>query len=212
MQINNRDESLEALKDIRSIMDRSARFISLSGWSGIWAGCTALVGAAIAASWLQGDRYVHTGLRAQPSGAYFDSFTMRFIFLAAAVAATAFAGGFYFTYRKAKRQGHTLWNKASRLMLLHLFFPLFAGGIFTLVFIYYGFGELIAPACLVFYGLALIGASGYTLSEIRYLGMLNVALGCACLFFPGYGLFFWSMGFGILHILYGAIMWNKYDK
>src|ERR1700744_2877545 len=42
--------SLEALKDIRQIMERSGRFISLSGWSGVAAGCWALAGAAIARS------------------------------------------------------------------------------------------------------------------------------------------------------------------
>jgi hypothetical protein len=77
------------------------------------------------------------------------------------------------------------------------------------MFIYYGIGIFVAAACLVFYGLALISASRHTLSDIRYLGMLQVALGCTALFFPGYGLIFWALGFGLLHILYGAIMSGK---
>lgn len=212
MQIENRDETLDALNEIRSIMDRSARFISLSGRSGIWAGSTALAGAAIAWYWLQQPGYSYVGDVNHASLDYFDSYTMHFIWLAIGVFVTAFAGGFYFTHQKAKKQKQKLWNNASRQMLLQLFFPVFAGGAFTLMFIYYGCGLFVAPACLVFYGLALISASRHTLSDIRYLGMFDVALGCAALFFPGYGLYFWALGFGVLHILYGAIMWTKYDK
>ncbi len=213
MEHDNKEATLETLQDIRSIMDRAARFLSLSGWSGIWAGVVALVGSYIAYGWMQQPDYKY--MRASLSDgslSYFDPFVFRIILLALSVFIIAFIGGYYFTYKKAKSQGLKLWNGASRQMLMQLFFPLLAGGIFTMFFIYYGSGIFVAPACLVFYGLALVGASKYTLSDIRYLGMLEVALGCFNLFFPGHGLYFWAAGFGLLHILYGAIMWNKYDK
>ncbi len=209
----NRDASLEALQEIRSIMDRSARFISLSGWSGIWAGATALVGSYIAYGWMQKPDYGYARTAiSDGSSNYFSPFIVHIILLALSVFVIAFAGGYYFTYKKAARQGHKLWNNASRQMLIQLLFPLLVGGLFTMFFIYYGCAIFIAPACLVFYGLALISASRHTLSDIRYLGMLDVALGCVNLFFPGHGLMFWAAGFGLLHILYGVIMWNKYDK
>ena len=212
MQSENKDVSLETLAEIRDIMNRSVRFISLSGWSGIWAGLTALAGATLAYIWLNEPQYKYIGKINEASLDYFDSYTIRFIVLGIVVFIVALTGGIYFTYRKAHRQGQALWNNASRQMVTQLFFPIFAGGIFSLVFIYYGFGLFVAPACLAFYGLALISASRHTLSDIRYLGMFDVMLGCTNLFFPGYGLYFWALGFGVLHILYGAIMWNKYDK
>ena len=213
MQQDSKDVSLETLQDIRSIMDRSARFISLSGWSGIWAGGTALIGSYIAYDWMQEPDYKYMRVAlSNGSFTYFNPFVVHIILLALSVFVTAFAGGYYFTYKKAKSQGQRLWNTASRQMLLQLFFPLLAGGTFTMFFIYYGCGMFVAPACLVFYGLALISASRYTLSDIRYLGMLDVVLGCVNLIFPGHGLYFWAAGFGPLHILYGVIMWNKYDK
>jgi hypothetical protein len=86
------------------------------------------------------------------------------------------------------------------------------GGIFVLGFMRYGHAVYIAPACLVFYGLALVHGSRHTLTDIRYLGYLEITLGLICLFVPGWGLYFWAAGFGLLHILYGIIMWNKYDK
>ena len=87
-----------------------------------------------------------------------------------------------------------------------------AGAIFAFKFLFDEQVSYVAPTCLAFYGLALINGSKYTLSDIKYLGLLEVALGCICLFIPGYGLLFWAIGFGALHVLYGIIMWNKYDK
>jgi hypothetical protein len=212
MAQENNDETLEALREIRSIMDRSARFVSLSGWSGVWAGSVALIGAYIAYQWLQKPGYEHIGTALYASVEHFDSVTANFIFLGIAVFAAAVGGVFFFTQRKAKRLGQKVWNNASRQMLEQLFYPVFAGSIFCFMFIYYGCGMFVAPTCLVFYGLALISASRHTLSDIRYLGMLDVALGCTSMFFPGFGLIFWAMGFGVLHILYGVMMWSKYDK
>ncbi len=213
MQSDNKDASLEALQEIRSIMDRSARFISLSGWSGIWAGSTALVGSYFAYQWMQQPDYKYArAALSEGSLSYFSPFIVHIILLALSVFIIAFAGGYYFTYKKAHSQGHKLWNNASRQMLLQLLFPLLSGGIFTMFFIYYGVAIFIAPACLIFYGLALISASRHTLADIRYLGMLEVVLGFINLFSPGHGLYFWAAGFGLLHILYGVIMRNKYDK
>ena len=213
MQENNQDATLEALQEIRNIMDRSARFVSLSGMSGIWAGCVALVGAVIAYSWLNNPHNLYIeGKYFEENESFFDPFTLKLVVLGIAVFIVALAGAFYFTWNKAKKHSHSLWNSASRQLLVQGFFPLFAGGVFCVDFIYYGSTQFVSPACLVFYGLALISGSRHTLSDIRYLGMLEVALGCASLFFPGLGLYFWATGFGFLHIIYGAMMWSKYDK
>ena len=204
--------SLETLQDIRNIMDRSARFVSLSGMSGVWAGSVALAGAVAAYKLLQRTDFHYSSRSLEGTPDNFDSITLNLMMLAVAVFVVAFIGAFYFTWKKAKRHGHTLWNNASRQLLVQGFFPLMAGGVFSVVFMYRGCGIFIAPTCLVFYGLGLISASRHTLSDIRYLGMLDVLLGCCSLFFPGFGLVFWALGFGVLHILYGAFMWNKYDK
>jgi hypothetical protein len=212
MQQENKDESLEALREIRSIMDRSARFVSLSGWSGIWAGAVALAGAGIAYSWMQKPGYRDIGSTLYASVAHFEKYTLNFIWLGIVTFVVALAGVFFFTQRKAKRMGQKIWNNASRQMIAQLFYPIFGGSVFCFMFIYYGVGMFVAPACLVFYGLALISAGRHTFSDIRYLGMCEVALGCAAMFIPGAGLIFWGLGFGVLHILYGAMMWSKYDK
>lgn len=195
--------SLETLQEIRSIMDRSARFITLSGWSGIWAGITALAAALLAQKWINVAVKWHYA---------YDRLRLQLLVLALVVFVIALAGAFLFTYRKTKKNHQPMWNAASRQLLLHGAIPLLAGAVFSLCFLYNGDDLYIAPSCLVFYGLALINASKYTLSDIRYLGLLEVILACICLFYPAYGLYFWAAGFGILHILYGLVMWKKYDK
>ncbi len=196
---DEKELSVKAIQDIRAIMERSARFITLSGWSGIWAGCAGLAGSAIAYSWLQ-----------EPEE--YGQMVSKFIALAIVVLAIALAGGYYFTWKKTRSNGQKFWNSASRRMVAHMAVPLIAGAMFCILFLYNRHEVYIAPACLVFYGLALINGSKYTISDIMYLGYSELVLGFICMFLPGYGLTCWAIGFGVLHILYGIIMWNKYDN
>ncbi len=204
---NENVSSIDTLRDIKNIMERSARFISLSGWSGIWAGCVALVGSFIAKTWLDELPAAYQEMTDE-----YRAIAGRFVTLAAIVLAVAIAGGVYFTWKKANKKGQKIWNGASKRMLMHIAVPMLAGGIFSLLFLYNGHVMYIAPACLVFYGLALINGGKYTLSDIQYLGYMELVLGFITMFLPGYGLIFWAIGFGALHIIYGVFMWNKYDK
>jgi hypothetical protein len=193
-------------------MERSSRFISLSGWSGIWAGSVALIAAVIAHHHIGFSaglfyRDVNTGIASLT-----DPFYLYLLLLAAATLMMAAAGAFFFTMRKARHQGLSIWGGASKKLFISVIIPLIAGGIFCLSFLENGNEFYIAPACLAFYGMALVNGGKYTLGEIRYLGYSELLLGCICLFFPVYGLYFWAAGFGLLHIIYGIIMWNRYDK
>jgi hypothetical protein len=119
---------------------------------------------------------------------------------------------YYFTKRKADRKQQPLWGAYSRHMLVNLSVPLVTGGIFCLVLFYHGLIGLIAPATLVFYGLALMNAGRFSLEEISYLGLSEIILGLVCLIFLGYGLIFWALGFGVLHIVYGILMYVRHDR
>lgn len=217
MNRNSQEESLQTLSDIKRIMERSARFLSLSGWSGIWAGIVGLISAAIAYSWIAdlttADYYNYRATKGTSIRAgQLTGIDLQFMALAAITFIVALAGGIYFTWNKTKKQGLKIWNSASKKMLVQIAIPLCAGGVFVLVFLFNGLEMYIAPTSLTFYGLALLNGSKYTLSDIQYLGILEVLLGCISLLILGHGLIFWAIGFGLLHIIYGVIMWNKYDK
>ncbi|WP_443939609.1 hypothetical protein [Pedobacter sp. MW01-1-1] len=209
--MTNTEEQLNTLKDIRQLMDRSSRFISLSGLSGVFAGIVALIGAYMAN--IKINSYLHQKGYENGYNGVID-LEISLIKLAFGILFVALAGGVLFTYRKSKKNKLPIWDKTSRAMLFNLAIPLVAGGLFIIALLIRleGIYSIIAPSCLIFYGLALINASKYTYSDIRYLGLCELVLGLICLFFPGYGLIFWATGFGILHILYGLLMYFKYEK
>jgi hypothetical protein len=120
--------------------------------------------------------------------------------------------GLILTWRSAKKNGQTIWDATAKRMLINLMIPLVTGGFFCMILLMHGLIGLVAPVTLIFYGLALINGSKYTLDDIRYLGICEIILGLLASIFIGYGLLFWAIGFGVLHIVYGMLMYNKYER
>jgi len=197
------------LASIRTIMERSAKFISLSGLSGVLAGFYALAGA-VAAYFIV--HYPISPLHFRIYSVNEGSTIYKLIFIASLVLVASISTGLWLSNKKAQKNGLKLWSPSSRKLLINISIPLVSGGIFILIMLYTGHFGLAAPASLIFYGLALIQGSANTVDEIRYLGFSEIILGLVSAMFPGYGLIFWALGFGVLHIVYGAIMYNKYDK
>ena len=207
-------EQLENLHEIRNLMEKSSRFLSLSGLSGVFAGIIALIGAAVAFFYLDFDqryfdinRYFYNKmfLKLNHSVAFLIMDALLILIL-------ALTAGIYFTTRKAKKKGLKVWDRTAKRMLVNLFIPLIAGGFFCLILLYHNIFFLVAPCTLLFYGVALLNASKYTLPDIRYLGISEIALGLIGSVFVGYGLVIWAVGFGVLHIIYGTVMYLKYEK
>ncbi len=209
---NQQSASLQEVKDIRLLMERSSRFISLSGLSGVAAGVFAIMGAAIARYLVLKDYYLEYNERGYFEGNEFKSLKLQLIVLAAGVFAAAFFSAYYFTWKKSSQQGLSLWNPVSRRLFWNMVIPLVAGGFFILGMLQHIEWRFVAPACLVFYGLALVNASKYTLTDIRYLGYCEIIVGLINMQWIGYGLYFWAFGFGVLHIVYGIVMWWKYER
>jgi len=203
----SKEDYVADIKEIRKIMDRSTRFLSLSGMSGITSGVLALIGAYMAyVTKYDGQDYM------QYRKALLTSDSLgRLLLIAAGTLILSIACAYYFTTRRAKTNNETLWDEHARRMLLNMAIPLVAGGILSLIFISKGFIGLAAPLTLIFYGLALVNGSKYTFDEIRSLGLLEIGLGLLSAYFIGYGLIFWAIGFGGLHIIYGIVMHYKYE-
>lgn len=207
------DTSLDALQDIRRIMNSSTRFLTLSGWSGIFAGCISLVAAIIAMNWLDGWVVkVNDPVEGFPSIRYDFRLLERLVILALLTFILALVAAFLFTWKKANKEKKNLWNPAAQKMVFSLFLPVVAGGIFVIGLLFNGAWQMIVPACLVFYGLGLVSASRYTFTDVKYMGMANIILGAVSMFYPGYGLYFWALGFGVFHIIYGVMMFKKDEQ
>ncbi|MGB1017567.1 MAG: hypothetical protein ACPGVH_00730 [Chitinophagales bacterium] len=216
----DKNEHLENLKDIKALMERSSRFISLSGLSGIFAGTFALLGAAAVYYKYFGSFSIAVYKNRFPMNITVD-FVFFGIIVALIVLILSISCSIFFTTKKARKQGLALWDETAFKTIINLLIPLFVGGVFCLILMYHSIDNysvsykmfgLVAPTTLVFYGLALLNAGKYTLDEIRYLGISEIVLGLFGCIFIGYGLLFWCLGFGVLHIVYGFLMWWKYEK
>lgn len=212
--MDKQQEQLETLRDIRSLMERSSRFISLSGFSGVIAGIAAIIGVVAAYSYL--------GMSFNEPGYYKYALlengelnkevcTFLTMIISAVLIASLLAASIL-TMKNAKQKGRPVWDVTAKRMLINLMIPLITGAVYCLILLYHHNIAFIAPATLIFYGLALLNASKYTLNDIRFLGVLQVITGLLSMIFLEYALLLWSFGFGLLHIVYGITMYYKYEK
>jgi hypothetical protein len=197
-------QELDTLQDIKQIMERSSRFISLSGWSGVAAGGCALIGAALAYP-IVSERHIAGGL--------YPADDLRcLLWLAAATFVAALSFAILFSCLRAKRLQIPVWGHSTKRLLWSVALPLAAGGALLLKMASFGYFGLLAPGCLLIYGMALFSGSKQTLSEVKYLGYAQILLGLIALCFIGHGLLFWTLGFGVFHIVYGIFMWFKHER
>lgn len=194
---------LKDISDIKDLMNKSSRFISLSGLSGILAGTYALLGAAVA-YWLV-NQYSYGTLILD--GQIFRSV----MFILALVAIFSAATGYILSAKKAKKMGAKMWDATSKRLVINFLIPLIAGGLYILIILSHGKYGQTGGLMLIFYGLALVNASKYSIGDIRYLGYIEIVLGLIATLLPGYGFWLWVLGFGVMHIIYGSIMHFKYD-
>lgn len=196
-------EYLKDIHEIKNLMNRSSRFISLSGLSGILAGIYAIAGALIAHFLLLPEETSYLTLHSQNF--------ISILLLLAAVAIASVVTALVLTTSKAKKNQEKIWDETTRRLLINFLIPMITGGIYILIKLNSQHYGLTGALMLIFYGLALVNASKYTLGNIKYLGYAEIAIGLVCAALPGYGLWFWMIGFGFLHVIYGAWMLQK-DK
>jgi len=210
--MKNNTSSAEDLRTIRKIMEESTKFLSLSGLSGVFIGLFAIAGAAIA--WfiiLDGGNINYEEYLNNMSDKEAASIRWQIAISALTVLLLSVATAIFFSFRNAKRSGYRLLTPASKRLLINLSVPLASGGTFALILAFQNHVQLIIPVFLIFYGLALINAGKFTYGEIFYLGVAEILTGLVSTLFPGQGLLFWILGFGILHIVYGIMMYRKYQ-
>ncbi len=203
----------EDLQAIREIMERSSRFLSLSGLAGIFAGICALVGAAVAWLFILDSYNFQFGEFLKTQGDSLNPGTRFYLALdALVVLGLALWGAVYYSQRKARKASQKFWGISTKRLLVHLMIPLVAGGAFTLILVFRHNLELVAPVMLIFYGLALVNAGKFTFGEIHYLGLTQIVLGILAGVFTSYGLLFWTIGFGLMHIVYGTVMYYRHER
>ncbi len=211
----NEQEHLKSLSDIKNLMERSSRFLSLSGKSGIFAGFYALAGATAMWWYVNNTNFEISGYYNLATTSDTEAYRPFLIFLmgdALLVLLLSLITAYVFTQRLAKKQGLNIWDTSAKRLLINLLIPLVTGGFFCLILLQQQLTGLVGPSMLIFYGLSLLNASKYTYNDIRYLGISEIILGLVAAMNTSYGLLFWAFGFGVIHIIYGITMYYKYER
>ncbi len=203
---------LKDIQDIKEMMSKSSQFLSLSGLSGVLAGIYALIGAFVAKSILPSCNKIGYELSRETFTLTEQEITIKLFLIAIAVIVLSIITGILLSASKAKKQKESLWNESSKRLLINFGIPLITGGIFSLLLLQKEYYGIIAPITLLFYGMGCINASKYTFRDVKYLGITLIILGLFAAYFIGYGLLFWALGFGVSHIIYGTMMYLKYDR
>ena len=212
--MDQQQEQLDSIKAIRSMMERSSRFLSLSGLSGVIVGLIAIAGVLIA--------YTFLGLDIDEPGYYnkmlntdgtLNNAVFRFLLIELLlILIVALATSIFLSMRKATVKAIPIWDATAKRLVMNMAVPLLTGALFCIVLLHHGYINLIIPSTILFYGLAMYNASNYTLHDIRSLGLINIGLGLIAAYFVDYALLFWGLGFGVLHIVYGLYIYFKYEK
>lgn len=201
---------IEDIVEIRSMMERTSKFLSLSGWAGVMAGIYALVAAYATDAVLNfnpGEIMASTSIHETTS-----SLIPQLLSLALGTLLLAIGTAVFLSQRKSDKRGEKLWNSTTRRLVIQMAVPLVTGGLLILVLLAHGMVGLAAPFSLIFYGLALYNASSFTYHAIKLLGLMEIVLGLIGACFIGYGLLCWAIGFGVLHIVYGIYIHYRYEQ
>lgn len=208
--MKQQQDYIRDISEIRSMMEKSTKVLSLSGWAGIMAGIYALIGAFFAYKvlYFNPDEIIYWSF----SESEYSEGILKLILVAGSVLVLAVGTAIYLSNRKAVKRNEKLWNATSRRLLANMAVPLVVGGILVLILISKGLIALVAPMTLLFYGLSLIIASRFTFEDVKMLGFIQICLGLVSSYFIGYGLLFWALGFGVAHIAYGIYIHFKYER
>lgn len=184
------DRAMDNLRYIRETMERATPFTGISGRGEIAIGATALAACLIAAqqqtfnSWLA-------------------------IWLAEGVISLLIAG--WSMDRKARAAEVPLFSGSGRKAVFSLAPPVIAGGLLTIVLVRAGLTDLVPGVWLLLYGTGVITGGMFSVRAVPAMGLCFMVLGAVALFSPpAFANWFMAVGFGGLHLLFGAIIVRKY--
>lgn len=208
--MKNEQNFIQDIAEIRSMMERSSKFLSLSGWAGILAGIYALAGAftVYKVFSFNPDKLISSAI--QSEGLSDDLQIV--ILLAISILILSIGTAVFLSHKKANQSGEKTWNATSRRLIAHAAVPLITGGILILVLLSKGLVGLMAPLTLLFYGIALYNAGKFTFDAVKIFGLIQIGLGLLGCYFIQYGLLLWTFGFGVLHIVYGAYIHLRHER
>ncbi len=188
-------EAEENLRVIRQLMERSTKYSTFSGFSGILAGAASITGCLVTRSLSQTD----------PA-----AFRVAFLVTWSLVILFAIGADYLLTKRRAARVGKRVLSRLGKQMFLASAPGLGTGALLTLYFLRHNLLGDIYPVWMLCYGIAVCAVGLFSQREVSYLGAAFLLAGAATLLFcPTFGLPMMAVTFGAFHILYGIAVSRK---
>jgi len=201
--MDKKDKHIEDLRAIHNLMERSSIFVNLSGIGAIIVGLCALAG-----SW-----FAHRILWQYSLAPYtLTELKLSLLTLAAIVFFSALGIYVLFVWLRSRQLKAKFWNATARKISINFGVPFLSGSLVVFHLLTNDYISMVAPVSIIVYGIAVFCASHNSFVESRLLAVLEIALGVVALWFPGQGLWFWMVGFGLLHILYGIVFWFNHER
>ena len=191
----NKDKALESVNEIKELMEKSSKFISISGLAAIMAGVYALAGTYIATCLVTPDTTLIVALK---------------LMIMVAILVLVTAG--ILSYNKSKKLRQKFFSKLTYRALWNFSLPMLTGGALCISLLLHGYYDILSSVMLLFYGLTLVNVSKFTYANIAWLGYAFICLGVIDSFWEGHALLFWTIGFGGFHILYGILFYLHYER
>ena len=184
------DRAADNLKFIRETMERSTHFTAVPGYGGMLMGATAIVAAYIA----------------------LQQVTLRDrLIVWLTEACLAFAIGLLAMWQKSKIAKTSLFSAPARKFAFGFAPSLIAGVVITLGLWKFEHYEIMAPAWMLLYGAAVVTGGAFSVRVVPLMGWMFIALGAIAIALPpGYGNYLMGLSFGLLHIIFGAIIAKRY--
>ena len=200
----SKKDYLKDISEIKNMMNKSSRFNSLSGISGIATGIYAIIGSLIGYQYVTKNNIEISNLdRFHFSLLFADLVLIIFLSLITSL---------IITRRKVKVDGISSGSILTKKMLSNFLIILIPSTIYVLILIlnhdFVGAGSLM----LFFYGASLINASHNTLEEIKTLGLIEIVLGILIILIPAFAFWIWLIGAGIIHVIFGLYMYFKHEN
>ena len=184
------EHAAENLLFIRDTMERAGSFTAVPGWGGVVMGLAGLAAAVVAAGQPTRSGWLLTWLAA------------------AVVASTA---GLISMLLKSREAGLPFFSRPARQFAFSYSPAILAGMLLTAALARADLYFLLPGVWLLLYGAGIVAGGTFSVRVIPLMGLLFIFLGAIALFSsPLIGDICLGIGFGALHVIFGAIIARRY--
>src|SRR5262249_38371518 len=182
--------AMDNLRFIRETMERASSFTAVPGWGGVTIGVTAIIAAFVAVGIPDEDEWMYVWACELPLAVLIGGWTMK---------------------RKAGVAQLKLLSAPGRKFTLSLTPPLVAGALLSVALAREGAYNALPGMWMLLYGTGVVTGGAFSVKVVPVMGLCFMGMGALTLFVPiSWGNFMMAVGFGGLHVIFGAIIARRH--